>query len=129
MDVDPRRRGTAMRRWFVLVTVALGLAAAPTAEAAGIHNFRVSDAGSEIGWGITICTTPGLTVQFKLRLEDDYGVVDTNRGGGTQTYRCTRWGWGWADIFESGQYYGRIKVRIPATGFVRYTGWKGFYIR
>lgn len=118
-----------MKRWIVLATAATALAAAPTADGAGIHSFRVADAGSEIGWGITVCTARGATVQFKLRLEDDDGVVDTGRYSGTQKYRCSRWGWGWSDAYASGDYYGRIKVRIPATGFVRYTRWKGFYIR
>jgi hypothetical protein len=117
-----------MRRAITLVVLVASLVSASTADAAGIHRFRVHDAGFHIAWGISICTKPGLQVQFKLRLEDFNGVVDTQNDGRPQPYRCTRTSWRWTDIYPEGEYCGRIKVRIPATGFVRYTQWRCFYI-
>jgi hypothetical protein len=99
------------------------------ARAASIHSFRVADEGSFIAWGVTICTKRGYFVSFKVRLEDDEGLVDSDRYGRKQPYHCTRTTFRWPDTYRSADYYGRIKMRVGETGEVRYTTWRTFHIR
>jgi hypothetical protein len=119
-----------MKRLFLILAVGATVLALPaSANAMSIHSFRVSDEGTFLAWGIGICTQRGYLVSFKLRLEDDYGVVDTDRYSRRQPYHCTRTSVRLPDVYESGTYYARLKVRVGETREVRYTRWKTFHVR
>ena len=112
-----------MRRLVAPALAAIVVALLPSpAHAARVSKFRVTDAGSTIVWGLTVCAKRGLTVFLRPRLTaEERGPYFRGTAVRTQPRRCTRWQIEWPDEYGEGPHSGRIKVRIPATGFVDFT--------
>lgn len=111
------------RRVLAIVVAALIVGALPApANAARLKNFRVWDAGGVIAWEVTVCARRGLVVYLRPRLvAEERGPYSRGTVVRRQPSRCARWHIEWPDEYGEGPHRGRMKVRIPATGFVGYT--------
>jgi hypothetical protein len=130
----------ARKRTLGLLAALVLLGAVPAADvqadnagpqavaAAGLHEFRVREDLGKILYRITVCTRPGRRVLIRFRAEDQNGRGDTDVTRARQRFRCTEYSSRFNHNFPSGEYFGRIKVRIPSTGYSRFTRWRSFVI-
>jgi hypothetical protein len=103
------------------------------ASASALRNYRIWDAGSVIKESWSLCVYPRPGYEWKVY---DRTVVEMDDG--TDRHISTDSDWyrrGCAftttdtenTLQYEGWYWGRLRVRIPATGEVLYSGWKRFW--
>jgi hypothetical protein len=116
----------------VLILTALAVLALPaSAQAVSLHGFNIFDAGGTIRGAITVCAAKQWKYNARVRVEEqDLQEVQTWFYGWTdRTQRiCNRITFSNPDDLQyEGFYFARMRVSIPAIGWVRYTGWRRFY--
>jgi hypothetical protein len=121
------------RRFTFIATMAAVLGAPTTAHAWSIHDYRVRDAGPSIVHRLTLCSRaqPGYEQKFYFtaytedRDGDDAGQVTQYNwfSRGCWTVRVTHED----DLRFEGRYYGRVKVRLARTDWIKHTAWRAFW--
>lgn len=122
--------GAGSRQCLAIVAAAfVSAAVAAPANALRISKFRVWDAGDTITWRVTVCAQPGRLVYFRPRLwTDERGPYFRGTAVARQKRHCMSWDIDWPDEYGEGQHHGRVKVRVPATGAVRWTRTQSLWI-
>jgi hypothetical protein len=109
-------------------SAALAVPAHP--EGSYLKRFRVADMGSQIRWGITICSSRRTRVRaFSATLDpESVGVRFTRSwGGGMAGAGCERWTMTARDVWTEQVWYSRLTV-VMANGQLLRTPYQGFYI-
>jgi hypothetical protein len=119
-----------MRKTIIISALAL-LALPASAQAVSLHAYAVRDAGTRIEHKITICANKQWYYRVGMRLDSGDGrdVQTWNSDWDDRTQRtCVRVTfWNRDELEYDGWYYAKMRVSIPAIGWVRYTNWRRFW--
>jgi hypothetical protein len=122
-----------VRRLLVAAVAAGALAAPSAAQAWSIHEYRVRDAGPTVVHRLTLCSQakPGYEQKF-------YFTAYTETGDGSDAGNVKQYNWFsrgcWTvrvehddDLKYEGRYYGRVKVRLAHTDWIKFSSWRAFW--
>lgn len=112
-----------------LAVLLVGLLAWPAAATADtVRRFRAVDTGSQIKFGVTVCTNAPHSLRFySYQRYEVSGVTYRSISSGRQGSGCERWVLSEADKYASGFWIGRMTVVIGGVPFK--TGARYFRIR
>jgi hypothetical protein len=114
--------------WALLIGVAVGIA-----QASSLSGYRIWDAGGEIRERYRLCVWPPPDIEWRVH---DRTRVEMADGADRRTFTGSGWHPRGCVIVTSasrdtlrfrGWYFGRLRVRVGATGEVLYTGWRRFW--